>query len=79
VHSVRSIAVSIISLFNEPNCDSPANVDAGRLYRDNKVAYANEVRKCVRKSVAEDEKEEAEAAEGGSEESNSTHSITTIP
>ena len=36
--NVRTILLSVISLLNEPNCSSPANVDASVLYRKYKDA-----------------------------------------
>lgn len=33
VQTIQTIFLSILSLFHDPNCDSPANVDAGILYR----------------------------------------------
>jgi len=35
VHTIQTIFLSILSLFHAPNCDSPANVDASVLYRNN--------------------------------------------
>ncbi|KAG9307205.1 hypothetical protein G9A89_017033 [Geosiphon pyriformis] len=37
--SVESILVSIVSLLVDPNCSSPANVDAGVLYRKDRESY----------------------------------------
>jgi len=37
--SVESILLSIISLINDPNCSSPANVDAGVMYRNNRPEF----------------------------------------
>jgi ubiquitin-conjugating enzyme E2 R len=37
--SVESILLSVISLINDPNCSSPANVDAGVLYRNNRAEF----------------------------------------
>jgi len=34
IHNVRTIFMSIVSLLNEPNPDSAANVDAAKLWRD---------------------------------------------
>lgn len=51
VHSVSSILISIISLLNDPNIESPANVDAAKLYRDDFVAYKKRVRLSVRRSL----------------------------
>jgi len=44
IQNVRTIFLSIISLLNDPNPDSAANVDAAKLWRDNKKAYYDKVR-----------------------------------
>ncbi|KAK4004596.1 ubiquitin-conjugating enzyme E2 R2 [Daphnia magna] len=61
--NVRTILLSVISLFNEPNTSSPANVDASVMYRrwkDSKgkdAEYANIIKKQVAGSRAEAEKD----------------------
>jgi ubiquitin-protein ligase len=35
VQTISSIFLSILSLFHSPNCDSPANVDASVMYKNN--------------------------------------------
>lgn len=44
IQTVESIFKSIISLLNDPNPDSAANVDAAKLWRDNKENYFKKVR-----------------------------------
>jgi ubiquitin-conjugating enzyme E2 G1 len=39
IQNVRTIFLSIISLLNDPNPDSAANIDAAKLLRDNKKLY----------------------------------------
>lgn len=51
VHTVSSIIVSIISLLSDPNCKSPANVDAAKLFKDDYPAYKKRVLACVRRSM----------------------------
>lgn len=51
IHSVESVLVSVISMLSNPNDESPANLDAAKLWRENKEAYKKEVKKCVRKSL----------------------------
>ncbi|KAJ2660878.1 Ubiquitin-conjugating enzyme E2 14 [Coemansia sp. RSA 1200] len=51
VQTVETILVSIISMLSEPNPDSPANVDAAKLWREDRKAYRKEVRRCVEKSL----------------------------
>uniref|UniRef100_L7LX90 Putative ubiquitin-protein ligase n=1 Tax=Rhipicephalus pulchellus TaxID=72859 RepID=L7LX90_RHIPC len=61
--NVRTILLSVISLLNEPNTFSPANVDASVMYRrwkDSKGAdkeYENIIRKCVADSRLDAEKD----------------------
>lgn len=47
---VESVLVSVISMLGEPNPDSPANVDAGKMYREDIKAYKRKVRQCVERS-----------------------------
>ena len=47
-HSVNSILMSIISMLSEPNFDSPANVDASKLWQQN----YNEYKKIIYKLIA---------------------------
>jgi ubiquitin-protein ligase len=44
-----SILQSLQSLLNDPNPDSPANCDAGKLYRNDRFAYNEKVRSDVLK------------------------------
>ncbi|KND01934.1 uncharacterized protein SPPG_02441 [Spizellomyces punctatus DAOM BR117] len=48
--SVESVLLSILSLLNDPNCSSPANVNAGVLYRKDRGAFEEIVRAQVEKS-----------------------------
>lgn len=48
--SVESILISIVSLMGDPNCSSPANVDAGVMYRLDREAYNSRVRSQVEAS-----------------------------
>jgi ubiquitin-protein ligase len=38
-------------MLNEPNCDSPANIDAGVQLRNDKEGYKKRVRTLVLKSM----------------------------
>ena len=38
-------------MLNEPNCDSPANIDAGVQLRKDEEAYKKKVRNLVLKSM----------------------------
>ena len=48
---VESILMSVISMLNDPNIDSPANLDASVQFRDDKAAYAKKVRVLAAKSI----------------------------
>jgi len=61
--SVRTVLLSVVSLLNEPNTSSPANVDASVMYRRWKESkgkdkeYENIIRKQVAASRADAEKD----------------------
>jgi len=57
--SVRTVLLSVISLLNEPNTSSPANVDASVMYRKWKEGSDDEYKIIVRKQI-ETSKLEAE-------------------
>nr|CAD2179737.1 unnamed protein product [Meloidogyne enterolobii] len=61
-HGVRSILLSVISMLNEPNISSPANVDASVSYRKYKENGNKEFPDIIKKMV---EKSKAEAAKDG--------------
>lgn len=50
-HSISSILISIISMLVEPNLDSPANVDASKLCKENPDEYKKIIYKIVSKSL----------------------------
>ncbi len=47
-HSVNSILLSILSLLSSPNFDSPANIDACKMWKDN----FNEYKKIIYKNIS---------------------------
>ncbi|KAL6120380.1 hypothetical protein NUSPORA_02897 [Nucleospora cyclopteri] len=49
VQSVRTICISIMSMLNDPNICSPANVDASKQYRDDKEGYKKKVKELLEK------------------------------
>ncbi|KAK4465867.1 ubiquitin-conjugating enzyme E2 [Cladorrhinum samala] len=53
VQTPQSILISVISLFSEPNVDSPANVEAAALLREEREGKNKEFRKRCRKIVRE--------------------------
>lgn len=50
---VEQILVSVISMLSDPNDESPANLDAAVLWRNDKKAFKKRVRQIVRKSQEE--------------------------
>jgi len=51
--SVTTIILSMLSLLNDPNCASPANVDASVEWRNHRDAFKNRCRKLVEKAHRE--------------------------
>lgn len=51
VHTASSIILSIISLLSAPNDESPANVDAAKIWREDEKQFQEIVNKCVRDSL----------------------------
>jgi len=51
VQSVEKILISVMSMLAEPNDESPANVDAAKMWRDNRAEYKKKVALCVKKSL----------------------------
>lgn len=51
--SVTTIILSLLSVLNDPNCASPANVDASVEWRNNREAYKTRCRKLVDKANRE--------------------------
>jgi ubiquitin-conjugating enzyme E2 G1 len=54
VQTPETILISVISMLGEPNDESPANVEAARLWREDPKAFRRTCRKCVRESLGED-------------------------
>ena len=50
VHTVETIMISIISMLSSPNDESPANVDAAKMWRDDRDGFKKRVSRIVRKS-----------------------------
>ena len=48
---VEQIILSVISMLNDPNCDSPANIDASVMLKKNPEEYKKKVRQLVLKSM----------------------------
>ncbi|KAI1909904.1 Ubiquitin-conjugating enzyme E2 15 [Ophidiomyces ophidiicola] len=54
VQTPETILLSVISMLSSPNDESPADVEAARLWRDDPKEFKRRVRKCVRESVGEE-------------------------
>lgn len=50
MHTVETILVSVISMISDPNDESPANVDAAKMWREQPEDFKKRVARCVRKS-----------------------------
>lgn len=50
---VEQILVSVISMLSDPNDESPANLDAAVMWRNDRQAFKKKVRQVVRKSQEE--------------------------
>ena len=48
---VEAILMSVISMLNDPNIESPANLDASLQFRDDREAYNKRVRTLATKSL----------------------------
>jgi ubiquitin-conjugating enzyme E2 G1 len=51
VQTPETILLSVISMLSSPNDESPANVEAASLWRENITEFKKRVRKCVRDSL----------------------------
>ena len=51
IQSVEKILISVMSMLAEPNDESPANVDAARMWREDRKRYESIVRDNVRKGL----------------------------
>ncbi|XP_021376910.1 probable ubiquitin-conjugating enzyme E2 7 [Mizuhopecten yessoensis] len=50
VHTVETILLSVISMLADPNDESPANVDAAKMWREEPAEFRRRITQCVRKS-----------------------------
>ena len=51
VLGVEQILVSVVSMLNDPNCDSPANIDASVQFKNDRKGWESKVKKLVHKSM----------------------------
>lgn len=49
IQSIEKILISVMSMLAEPNDESGANVDASKVWREDRSMYEVEVRRCTRK------------------------------
>lgn len=54
VQTPETILLSVISMLSSPNDESPANVEAARLWREDAKEFKKRVRACVRESLGEE-------------------------
>ena len=50
---IESILVSVVSMLSSPNINSPANIDASKLFRDDMKQFKRQVRRTVQRSMEE--------------------------
>ena len=48
---VEAVLISVVSMMNDPNIDSPANVDASVQYRDDRETYNTKVRRLAQRAA----------------------------
>ncbi|KPM34297.1 hypothetical protein AK830_g12272, partial [Neonectria ditissima] len=51
IQSVEKILISVMSMLAEPNDESPANVEAAKMWRERRAEYENRVRDGVRRML----------------------------
>lgn len=51
IQSVEKILISVMSMLAEPNDESPANVEAAKMWRERRQEFERVVRDGVRKSL----------------------------
>jgi ubiquitin-conjugating enzyme E2 G2 len=51
IQSVEKILISVMSMLAEPNDESPANIDAAKMWRNKREEYEKIVRQNVKKSL----------------------------
>ncbi|KAJ2654905.1 Ubiquitin-conjugating enzyme E2 14 [Coemansia sp. RSA 1200] len=51
VLTAEAVLMSVISLLGNPNFESPANIDAANMHKNNLKQYINKVQRCVEKTL----------------------------
>lgn len=54
MQSPETILLSVISMLSSPNDESPANVDAAKMWREDPKEFRRRCRKIVRESLGEE-------------------------
>jgi ubiquitin-protein ligase len=53
VLTIEAVLISVTSMLVDPNIDSPANVDAAKLFKENRKEYERKLRHLARKSIGD--------------------------
>ena len=48
---VEQVLISVLAMLDDPNPDSPANVDAAKMFREDPKAYRRKVRECTARTL----------------------------
>lgn len=51
IQSVEKILISVMSMLAEPNDESPANVEAAKMWRERRKEYEERIRRSVREGL----------------------------
>ena len=51
IQSVEKILISVMSMLAEPNDESPANIEAAKMWRERRAEFERTVREGVRRSL----------------------------
>ena len=54
VQSPETILISVISMLSSPNDESPANVDAGKMWRDDPKGFRRKCQRLARESLGDE-------------------------
>lgn len=49
--SIEAVLVSVISMLVDPNLESPANIDASVMFKNDRPAYIKKLRQLAQKSI----------------------------
>lgn len=51
VLTIEAVLVSVVSMLIDPNLESPANVDASVMYKNDRQGYNKKLRQLAQKSI----------------------------